>query len=96
MTWTCIEPSVYFIAATLPSLRPLVMDLFNGVAFRNLCSGKAGRAGDNGHFSLKGQTKEISLSRNLEGGAISPTSSGRRGRFSKLDDTEVGIGENYT
>ncbi|KAL8921166.1 MAG: hypothetical protein Q9172_004162 [Xanthocarpia lactea] len=96
MTWTCIEPSVYFIAATLPSLRPLVLDLFKGVAFRNLCSGNASGAGHNGHFSLTRQTKEISLPRNYEVGAVPAASSGGRGGFSKLDDKEVGIGENYT
>ncbi|KAL8638329.1 MAG: hypothetical protein Q9226_009001, partial [Calogaya cf. arnoldii] len=31
MTWTLVEPGVYFIAATLPSLRPLIRHVFQGV-----------------------------------------------------------------
>ena len=77
-------------------LRPLVLDLFKGVPFRNLCSGNPSGAGDNGHFSLKRQTREISLSRNHEVATIPAASFGGRGRFSKLDDIEVGIGESYT
>lgn len=36
MTWTLIEPGVYLIAATLPSLRPLIRYFFKGVTLKAL------------------------------------------------------------
>ncbi|KAL8665803.1 MAG: hypothetical protein Q9202_001925 [Teloschistes flavicans] len=33
MTWTCVEPGVYFIAATLLSLRPLILKIFMETRF---------------------------------------------------------------
>lgn len=38
MTWTCIEPGVYFIAATLPSLRPLARQVSRIIDFSTLYS----------------------------------------------------------
>ena len=36
MAWTLVEPGVYLIAATLPSLRPLLQYLFKDVKFKTL------------------------------------------------------------
>ena len=36
MTWTLVEPGVYLIAATLPSLRPLVLYIFKVVKLETL------------------------------------------------------------
>ncbi|KAI4123828.1 MAG: hypothetical protein LQ338_005088, partial [Usnochroma carphineum] len=36
MTWTLVEPGVYLIAATLPSLRPLIRYLFKDIEFKAL------------------------------------------------------------
>ena len=36
MTWTVVEPGVYLIAATLPSLRPLVRYVFHDVEWDNI------------------------------------------------------------
>lgn len=36
MTWTLVEPGVYLIAATLPSLRPLVKYFFKDVKLERL------------------------------------------------------------
>lgn len=36
MTWTLVEPGVYLIAATLPSLRPLVRYFFKYVTLETL------------------------------------------------------------
>lgn len=38
MTWTLVEPGVYLIAATLPSLRPLVRYVFKDVKLDTLYS----------------------------------------------------------
>lgn len=36
MTWTIIEPAVYFMCACMPSLRPLICGLF-GQTITRLC-----------------------------------------------------------
>ena len=42
MTWTLVEPGVYLIAATLPSLRPLVRYVFKDIKLDTLYSGLRG------------------------------------------------------
>lgn len=36
MTWTLVEPGVYLIAATIPSLRPLIRYFFKGFTLKTL------------------------------------------------------------
>ncbi|KAI9788794.1 MAG: hypothetical protein M1816_006575 [Peltula sp. TS41687] len=63
MTWTCVEPSVYLIAATMPSLQPLVRLIFRKTHFRSRMIGNRGikkRLTDNKRDSPMLPVKETS------------------------------------
>lgn len=81
LTWTTIEPGMYLIAATLPSLRPLLGLIFQNVDFSTLGSRLL-------HYRTKGspnktKTRDIVLSGRSDSAA--PTQGGRNG-FRQLVD----------
>jgi hypothetical protein len=43
MTWTLVEPGVYFMAACMPTLRPLKRKVFNDFSFMSLITSTIGR-----------------------------------------------------
>ncbi len=91
MTWTCVEPGVYFIAATLPSLRPLVRILFKNVDFGTIYTRFLSASVKT--FSTRRQTKDIPLSTVKEAPSHSVASSGDRAGFTKLKDANVHVAD---
>lgn len=55
MTWTCAEPGVYFIAACLPSLRPLLRSVLETVNPTNFLGRSGGSSGKG--IRLQDQTR---------------------------------------
>ena len=87
MTWTCVEPGVYLIAATLPSLRPLfhtvIRDMDLGII--NDCLRRGVRSKS---FWTREISHDIPLSVKDSRATFSMGSGGRDG-FTKLSEIYI-------
>ena len=97
LTWTCIEPGVYFIAATLPSLQPLVRFLLQKATFYHWKACKIGIASKNlVSFGRSGQTisqteaKVISVRSEESSGHHSAGESDTKANADKEDMMQLG------
>ena len=85
MTWTCVEPGVYFIAATLPSLRPLFHLVSKDANLSTLYKrylGSSHKGGSTGHPAAAKEMPDDSA-----------TASSKWSGFTKLNDTDANSGE---
>jgi len=90
MTWTCAEPGVYFIAACLPSLRPLARMVFEKVNITQALT-RAGLMTANtkkSNASSTGNASNIRMSRRK--GTANDVEGDRNG-FSILKDTDIKV-----
>jgi hypothetical protein len=98
MTWTCVEPGVYLIAATLPSLRPLVVPVLASVNLSNVYSRVRSLSW---RASEKQQTNDspliVHVTKGFSGAEASVASSNRSALMSTEPETraEAGYGGKY-
>ncbi|KAL8818167.1 MAG: hypothetical protein Q9191_008000 [Dirinaria sp. TL-2023a] len=87
--WICVEPGAYFIAAVLPSLRPLIAHLlknFNIRYSRYMHSRNHGRL-----IPLNREINEVSMAGVEKDRADSATNSDNRSTFSKINNIEASV-----
>ena len=90
MTWTCVEPGVYLIAACLPSLRPLVRPLFKDIDFSTVY-GNIRSMGSKAFKTHRTRT-DSPLPATKETSTDSSLRSSPRDGFTKLKEPMMGYG----
>lgn len=88
MTWTLVEPGVYLIAATLPSLRPLVRYLFQDIRLETYYSNlldRVTRAFSANKYSEGSTANTQFSSANRHNTAVTAGNGARSAGFVKID-----------